>query len=98
MCTSFNGVHEEQSLPVTETNDTETDVDVAVTGNKNVLDELETSGANSKTTIGCSVVSDGMITKSDETPSHMKPMPVALPLLTEQDKHTTPGMYVCGFN
>ena len=94
MCTSFNGVHEEQSLPVAETNDTDMDTDVVITGNKNILDEPETSAPNLKTTISCSVVSDSMITKSDETPSHIKPIPVTLPSLTEQDKHTTPGTWL----
>ena len=89
---SFNGVHEEQSLPVAETNDTDTDADVVIAGNKDILDEPETSAPNLKTTISCNVVND-VITKSDETPSHIK-TPVALPSLTEQDKHTTPSMWL----
>ena len=92
MYTSFKGDHEEQPLSVAETNDTEMNVaDALIAGNENILDEPKTSAANSETTITHNAVSDNMATKTDETPNHIKTMPVVLPSLAEQDKHTTPG-------
>ena len=96
----------EQPLPAVETNDNETSAiqeDLLTIANEDTLDEPKTSTASSETTLTNTVVSDGLVAKSDETPNCIKPIPVtsnSLPSLSlaEQEKHTITGSYVILYN